>query len=339
MFYRSRFAFLAALGCLLVLAPAAAAGARSTIFFTQGDPRAPFAGQLWSVGAGGSGLKLLRRAMPTGPEGAVAVLARGGRRILCFCRSGEIDSIWLDGSHLRRIGAPPRGTRYDMVALSSTGRTFWVRGDRELLSQRANGTDRRVVAKVNINRAIIEESVAPSPAGNRVAFVEQGLRNDSGPIVKTVRLDGSGVTTAFRENHELVIATPTWSRDETRLVTDHGREVYKGTEAENQVDLLSFGIRGADPVFVTATSSESEFYPYFSPDASRIAYTFSPPLAGFLGPPDEIFTIPAAGGKPSKLVTTHCRFPDCEFSPRVIGWTPALGPSHKARAGRRFPVP
>jgi hypothetical protein len=68
---------------VLLLATGAAPAAAGTVFFSTANVF--FGGKLWAVGDHGG-----------------KALSRDRRHIGCFCRRGEIDSIRLDGTHLRR---------------------------------------------------------------------------------------------------------------------------------------------------------------------------------------------------------------------------------------------
>jgi hypothetical protein len=159
--------FAALLAGLVLAAPPGASpsggsgrGRLAMIFFTTGA-RTPFEGELSSARADGTRVHLLRRGMPTGPAGSGAVLDAGHRRILCFCRGRQVDSIALDGSSLRRL-PPAARDRYDVVDLSARRQLFWIRRDSRLLMQNADGAGRRLVARVSLSKGV--SKIRSSPA-------------------------------------------------------------------------------------------------------------------------------------------------------------------------------
>src|SRR5262249_50286572 len=131
--------------CFVGTAAAPAAASAGTVYYSTADIY--FSGKLWSVGDHGGSRHLLRQNLFPGPSRVIATISRDGRRILCLCRRGEVDSMRLDGSGMRRIGPRPPGTRYDLVALGAGGETVWLdERHNRLMIQAADGSHRRPVA-------------------------------------------------------------------------------------------------------------------------------------------------------------------------------------------------
>lgn len=305
---------------VLVFAPSAAA-APGTLFFTVGSPT-PHIAQFWSVKENGAHPELLRRRMPVDPEGGTAELARDGKRIFCVCRQGEIDSVRTDGTHLRRLGALPRGTRYDVVTLSSTGWAFWVKGYKWIIGQRA-GEKPRTIATFS-NGVVIDERVVPSPDGRRLAVVAYGCLvpgcpTDETESVLTMRLDGSDRALVYQGTGlGKEIYDVAWSADGDRLILSDGT----GGESDPKGELPVFYPRqwflapgdGSDPAGTVIPLPESANHPFFSPDGTRLAFT----TAASGGPRLTIAGLD--GTAPRLLPGIGCRS-YCEFAPRVVAWT------------------
>lgn len=250
----------------------------------------------------------------------MAVLSRKGNRILCFCRRGEIDSIRLDGTRLRRLGRRPGGTGFAVVTLGPNRRVYWVRKGR-LLSQRANGRGRRVLISVDRRRALIEQQVAISPSGRRIAYVTGCFRVGCRTTIRTMRMDGSERTVAFREQDGYGIGGIVWSHDETELAFSHAKfGELKGPPAERRWDSFVVDRDGSGLRAITAGPEEN---PFFSPDDSRLVFTFTPPAPG--GGVSELarrlLTVGSGGGPPASLLETGCARPACLAEPRVFAWT------------------
>lgn len=313
---RIRRSATAVLLAVITVAVWPARGSAATIYFVK-SARVPLTGQLWSAEAHGGERRVLRERMPVGPEGAVAALAHNGRRILCLCRNGEIGSVALDGSHLRRLGRLPRNTRYDVVTLGGDGRAFWVKRSNRIWSQAHDGEPKVISWQRN---AVVDERVVPNPAGDRVAFVCYGCLGFNCPPgeamqVRTVRLGGSGMRTVYRsslENRE--IADLQWSADGSRLIFSSSTEFEKESTDPFETEYLLVGADGSGPEVLPF--SPSDFYsPFFSPSGRRLAVaTYSP--AGR----EQLRTVGLDGGSPETVFAGNCRPPSCERPPRVIGW-------------------
>jgi Tol biopolymer transport system component len=302
-----------ALAAVLAGAPAASA-APGTIFATVGSPE-PGAAQLWSVREDGTRPKLLRRRMPVTPEGGAAVLARGGKRILCICRDGEINSIRTDGTHLRRLHTLPRDTRYDIVTLSSTGWAFWVKGNKWIVGQKAGAKPRRIATFSG--GAVIDERVVPSPDGRRLAVAVYGPADNVESVV-ALRLDGSDRTLVYqgsglgKEIYDLA-----WSADGSQLIFSDGT----GGESDPKGELPVHYPRqtflapsdGSNPAGTVVPLPAFNSNPFLSPDGALLAYT-----AYVEGGPRLTLT-GLDGTAPRLLPATGCRS-YCEFAPRVVGW-------------------
>lgn len=317
---RGRWAAVAAALCLLVaLFPATAAEGR--IFFTV-SAREPHVSALWSVGDGGADPRKLRSRMPVGPEGGVATLSRNGERILCICRREEVDSVRLDGSHLRRLGSLPRAVRYDIVTLGSTGTAFWVKGSEWIVSRRAGSREQQAFRGVTAPAAVLDERVVPSPDGRRIAYVAYGcLESTCADDVQTLliaNVDGSGRTVVFRSSGlAKEIWEVAWSPDGSRLIFSDGTgegnpkgELPVSYPRQYFVAPADGSNPSGTPVALPLNASD----PFFSPDASRLIFSERTQASV------ELWTAGADGSNPVALLPTSCRDFRCEFSPRVFGW-------------------
>jgi hypothetical protein len=310
---------LAATALLLAAAPAAAAP--GTIFFTTAAPGEPGVAQLWSIREDGTNLKRLRRQMPVGPEGGIATLSQDGRHILCVCRLDEVDSMRLDGTHLRPIGRKPRNTRYDVATLSSNGSVFWVRGSKKILSQNARTGKRRGFAGAKARSAVIDERVVPSPGGSHVAYVAYGCLLPGCPseeveTLMTARADGSDRTLVYQsEGVGKEIFDVAWSPDGGRLILSDGTgEDPKGElPVHYPRQLFLVPADGSEPQGKGLPFSEDFFYPFFSPAGHRLA------LTGFTNQRLRLQTSALDGTSPFALPGTACKG-YCEHAPRVIAW-------------------
>jgi hypothetical protein len=70
---------------------------------------------------------------------------------------------------------------------------------------------------------------------------------------------------------------------------------------------------GSNPAGTPVALPEEGFNPFFSPTAERFAFTF------WARPNFALGTAPV-GGESIPLTGTSCRYPFCEFPPRVFAW-------------------
>lgn len=319
---RTRRLAVATALCLIVALPIASAAGSGRIFFTVGS-REPHISELWSVRDGGGDAQRLRARMPVGPEGGTATLSPDGKRILCVCRREEVDSVRLDGSHLRRLGSLPRAVRYDIVTLSSTGTAFWVKGYRRIVSRRAGARTQRSFRGAAAREAVIDERVVPSPDGSRIAYVAYGCfdpvcPDDDAETLLTADLDGGNRTAVYRSaGLGKEIWEVAWSADGSRLIFSDGTG-----EGDPKGELpVSYPRRyfvapadGSNPAGTPVVLPLNASDPFFSPDASRLVF------AERTRSSVELWTAGADGSNPVTLLPTSCRDFRCEFAPRVFGW-------------------
>lgn len=259
---RSLLAALLGLAAALVLAGAANAAA-GTIYYTVGSPE-PHIAQLWSVRENGQRPQLLRRRMPVDPEGGTAALSRDGKRLFCVCRQGELNAVRTDGTHLRRLGTLPRGTRYDTVTLSSSGWAFWAKGNKWVYGQKPGAKPRKLATFRG--GAVIDERVVPSPNGSRLAVVVYGPADNVESVV-TMRRDGSGRTLAYQGSGlGKEIYDVSWSPTGDPLILSDGT----GGEADPKGELPVHYPRqwflvpsdGSDPAGTVLPLVEQASYPF-----------------------------------------------------------------------------
>ena len=313
---------LVALALLAVLATPAIAGAKSTVYFTA-SARTPHVAQLWSVPATGGEPHLLRRRMPVGPQGGVAALARDGRRIFCICRKDEVDSIGAEGRRFRRVGSLPRAIRYSIVNLGPEGRAYWVRGYRRIVSQLPGAAKPRAFRGARAPDAVVDEVVAPSPDGRRVAYVAYGClvptcTDDDTETLLTSKADGSDRVVVYQSTGlGKEIWEVGWSADGRQLIFSDGTG-----EGDPKGELPVFFPRqllvapadGSNPAGTVVALPEEPFNVFFSPNAERLVFT-AYARAGF-----ELRTATADGTPEGLLTKTTCRSLACEFPPRVFAW-------------------
>jgi hypothetical protein len=316
-----RLAVAVALCLIAALSPASAA-ASGRIFFTLGT-RAPHLAALWSVRDGGGEARKLRARMPVGPEGGMAALSRDGKRILCICRHEEVDSVRLDGTNLRRVGRLPRAVRYDIVTLSSTGRAFWVKGNKRIVSRPAGSRKQQAFRAVPAPEAVVDERVVPSPDGSRIAFVVYGCidptcTDEDTETLLTADLDGGNRTVVYRGSGlAKEIWEVAWTADGSRLIFSDGTG-----EGDPKGELpVSYPRQyfvapadGSNPAGTAVILPLNASDPFFSPDAARLV--FSERTRSSV----ELWTAAADGSNPATLVPTSCRDFRCEFAPRAFGW-------------------
>jgi WD40-like Beta Propeller Repeat len=317
-----RWLAAAAALCLLVALPPASAAGDGGIFFTAGA-REPHVSELWSVREGGGDARRLRARMPVGPEGGTATLSRDGRRILCICRRDEVDSVRLDGTHLSRLGPLPRAVRYDIVTLSSTGRAFWVKASKRIVSQRPGARKQRAFRGVAARDAAIDERVVPSPDGSRIAYVAYGCldpncSDEDTETLLTADVDGGDRTVVYRgAGLGKEIWEVAWSADGSRLIFSDGTG-----EGDPKGELpVHFPRRwfvapadGSNPQGTPVDLPDEASDPFFSPDAGRLVFAERTRSAV------NLVTAAADGSDPVALLPTSCRDFRCEFGPRVFGW-------------------
>jgi hypothetical protein len=315
---------LVSLALLLAASAASATSAGAgTIFYTVGSHE-PHIAELWSVREDGSRLERLRRQMPVGPQGGVATLARDGRRILCLCRRGEVDSVRLDGTHLQRIGPQPAGTRYDVVTLSSTGWAFWVKDFSRIVAQKAGTRKRYSFLATKPGYTAADLTVVPSPDGRRIAFAvygcaQAGCPDDELQTLFTADLDGSNRTVVYRGGGlAKEIWDIAWSPDGSQLVFSNGTG-----EGDPKGELpVSYPRQfylapsdGSEPQGRPLPLPEIATDPIFSPASDQLV------LRAASGSRFLVQTTPLDTYLPVPLHGTGCHA-YCEFSSRPFAWSP-----------------
>jgi WD40-like Beta Propeller Repeat len=305
---------LAVLGLCLTAALAAvpARAAAGTVFYSTANIY--FSGKLWSVRDDGSHRRLLRGKLFTGPSGVEATLSRDGKRILCLCRRGEVDSIKLDGSEMRQIGVRPRGTRYDVVVLGAGGETLWFedRHDR-VMTQGVDGSHPHALVRGNQNR-FVEEEFAISPDGRKLAFVVGNCVTTcaaGGEEVWIAPTGGGPKKLAAKIPGEREIDQLQWSQDSRSLtfVNYPIEEKYEIPEDPNDHFILYSGGHAREVQIAPPAAAGQAF---FSPAGSLMA------LPGEV--PGTLYTVSLDGQVHQRLLGELCGEVRCLFGPTAFGW-------------------
>lgn len=299
---------LALLGLCLaaVLAAFPARAAAGTVFYSTANIY--FSGRLWSVHDDGTHRRLLRSKVFTGPSGVIATVSRDRRRILCLCRRGEVDSMKLDGSGMKRIGVRPRGTRYDTVGLGTRGETLWMefRHDR-LMMQDADGSDRHPVVRGG-HGLFVDEEFAISPDGRKVAFV--GYRGRPAEVW-IAPVAGGPKKSVYRSAGEREIFDLQWSQDSRSLAfTDYPVVEKYETPADPNAHFFVYSGGPAREVQVALPAAPGQ--PFFSPGGSQMA------LPGEV--PGTLYTAGRDGQVHQRLLGGRCGEVQCLFGPAAFGW-------------------
>jgi hypothetical protein len=300
---RALAVLVVSLAALVVPVASAAAG---TVYYSTATIY--FSGKLWSVRDDGSHRKLLRSKVFTGPSGVIATISRDRKRILCLCRRGEVDSMRLDGSDMKRIGVRPRGTRYDTVGLGSKGETLWMefRHDR-LMMQNADGSHSRPIVRGG-HGLFVEEEFAISPDGTEVAFV--GFHGRA-PEVLIAPVGGGPKKLAYRSKGEREIHQLQWSQDGRSLAfVDYPvEEKYEIPEDPNDHFFVYSGGHARE---VTVAPPASSGQAFFSPGGSLMA------LPGEV--PGTLYSVGLDGAPHQRLLGERCGEVQCLFGPTAFGW-------------------
>jgi Tol biopolymer transport system component len=171
----------------------------------------------------------------------------------------------------------------DLVAYAAIGSTLG--NDRLLVGDPATG-DRTVILRMtHFNDHAFIGSIAFAPDGNSLVFCAVDLGGRNVAHLFTIGIDGSNPTLVA--DRPLCLAD--WSAD-GRLVAAAGRRWHRlvtlDPDGSNQTTILNW------PDTVLDRSS-----PSWSPDGSTIAFAAAPPAHNH----QELFTVPATGGTPTRL--------------------------------------
>jgi Tol biopolymer transport system component len=172
-----------------------------------------------------------------------------------------------------------------------------------------------------------------SPDGTKVAYVTASHGDfgfcggcSPGPRIVVVGLDGSGshyVTGPLTTTEPPWSLHPAWSPDGSKIAfaaadPSNGNSDIYVVDAGEAPSPAPRGLPASDHPRKLTTSPAVDEWPSWSPDGSRIVYANSGSTeldASGFSPTSELYTIPAAGGKPVRL--TQNDVPDTQpaFSP------------------------
>jgi dipeptidyl aminopeptidase/acylaminoacyl peptidase len=138
------------------------------------------------------------------------------------------------------------------------------------------------------------ESPTMSPDGHTIAFVAS---KHGTPQLGLIRTDGTGLR--FITDSQLTPFTPAWSPDGSRIA--FAQSVLFGQTLGQ--DIFIINANGTHLRRLTSDGRSIDQWPTWSPDGTTIAYSVSgkgPGDSGFYKT-QEIWTVPAGGGKPVRL--------------------------------------
>jgi len=126
-----------------------------------------------------------------------------------------------------------------------------------------------------------------SPDGTKIAF---NSTRDGNPEIYVINTDGSDPTRLT--SNQVEDAHPQWSPDGSHI-TFHTRQF-------GSLDIVSWSPTAPNPRLVTAgTEGTSEYFPVWSPDATRISYT-----GNTINPNFDVYTINVDGTGVTRLTST-----------------------------------
>jgi Tol biopolymer transport system component len=184
-----------------------------------------------------------------------------------------------------RIAALPDGTHpngHPPIAKPFPGNQIVIVG--------ADGSNEQPIAHLPADA----DQVALSPDGTRLAFITAGNGDQQ---IATMRTDGSDLRVLT--HRPLGTALPAWSPDGSSIA-------FFSTNLQNNQDLFAMDSDGTNLRRLT-TSPFADLAPDWSPDGSSIAYFSGDSCLSFDSscPNEEIWVVPAAGGRPTRLTRNH----------------------------------
>lgn len=196
--------------------------------------------------------------------------------------SGEYPSFSLDGSKI--------------VFVDESSSIGWRS---EIYVMNKDGTDR---VRITTNGTPYEHKKSYpkfSPDGTKIIFVEQDADLEDRRSVRIVNAIGTGLETVKTGSEEQPLQLtlpilgnhPSFSPDGTNIV-------YNGDEDMN---VYTFDIEDGGVPTTVVSNEFRNLYPSFSPDGSKIVYFAYHPSNGGVDGANNIYTVNAAGGSPTRL--------------------------------------
>jgi Tol biopolymer transport system component len=278
---------LVLVACAVLVVPSAAHAAfpgqngKILFFASDPDPLAPKFKDLWTINPDGANRTRLTN---TGLHERDATWSADGQRIIYSAGQPDFKVIDAQGASLFGLEVPEVGLhpawspQGDEIAYSRwedvCNPEFCTSAPRAIRIVRTDGTGDRQVVGLRATHP------AWSPDGSRIAFVAGG--QDGIPDIWVVAVDGTGLVdlTGAADPEPYAEENPQWSPDGSRLVlTGWVVAPEYGACCSPNRELFSIAADGTDLRRLTRSPLQ-EFFPAWSPDGTKIAFSATNPDLG-----------------------------------------------------------